>query len=113
MSEAAHGLQSERSSTGEALSRVYRGAEASGWFSYELSTGSADDPLFLVCHLDGGRWGPEPEGVMDVFVGGNMLLRLDFADRVVSRRGVYFVSCFARVAKRPYNVNIEAKFEAS
>jgi len=82
-SERAHGLQGERTFSGEFNGRRWRDARDGGWFSFELKV-SPEQPVLLVCTY----WGSDGGGrEFDLLVDGKKIA----TERLESKRpGVFY-----------------------
>ncbi|TKK68058.1 glycosyl hydrolase [Ilyomonas limi] len=80
-SEIAHQLQSKNDTIENIYFKTCRTAKEGGQFSYNLKA-ATNEPLFLVVKYWGGGWGPDPSGMLDIYVENVKLATHDLGNKL-------------------------------
>ena len=81
MNEIKHHLKGENDFTDNVYFKTCRSAREGGLFSYDLKA-ATDEPLFLVIKYWGGGWGPDPAGIIDIYVENAKIATNDLGNKM-------------------------------
>ncbi len=81
LSEASHHLQSKNDTTENIYFKTSPSPKEGGQFSYELKA-ATDEPLFLVIKYWGGGWGPDPSGILEIYVENIKIATHDLGNKL-------------------------------
>ncbi len=81
LSETSHHLQSRNDTTENIYFKTCRSAKEDGQFSYDLKSAKGD-PSFLVIKYWGGGWGPDPSGLLDIYVENIKIATHDLGNKI-------------------------------
>lgn len=81
VSEASHHLLGKNDTKENIYFKTCRTAKQDGQFSYNLKAATGD-PLFLVIKYWGGGWGPDPAGILDIYVENAKIATHDLGNKM-------------------------------
>lgn len=81
LSEASHQLNGKNNFKENIFFKTCRSVEGDGSFSYDLKAATVD-PLFLVIKYWGGGWGPDPAGVVNIYVENIKIATHDLGNKM-------------------------------
>ncbi len=81
LSEVSHQLQGKNDTTENIYFKSCRTVKENGEFSYTLKAATAG-PMFLVIKYWGGGWGPDPAGILEIYVENAKLATHDLGNKL-------------------------------